>query len=287
MLALLSVGWLIGKWDYDTALYSLLFFSSYPLIIALQVRQPTILFLAIALAAFALLRHGRFLLAGVIAALSTGKPQVALPIILAMLVWSCAQWRIRKEFAFSFVGSLAGCICISTILVPGWISAWIHTLRAYSHYGGPLITRIYFGSTLGYVVSALLFVTLVLVLWKCRASDLLFQMALSVVVCQLFLPSFVYSAVILVIPAIWVVENMATIAGRGWPHQLVLTLVRVAFFEFWLAVVAGAFLVHTNTIGKIVVWWIGQRAIMVGPLLASLIAIMVMQAPAVWSEARR
>ena len=54
-LAVLSVGWLGGSWNRDTLMYCVLFFASYPLILALQVRQPTLLFLALGIAGFHLL----------------------------------------------------------------------------------------------------------------------------------------------------------------------------------------------------------------------------------------
>ena len=65
---------------------------------ALQIRQPTLLLFGLAVASMALLRSGRWALAGVVAALSTGKPQVAFGLLLPMMIWTLAGWRERKKF---------------------------------------------------------------------------------------------------------------------------------------------------------------------------------------------
>jgi hypothetical protein len=41
-LTALSVGWLRGTRDSTTALYGMLTFSSFPVVFALQIRQPTL-----------------------------------------------------------------------------------------------------------------------------------------------------------------------------------------------------------------------------------------------------
>ena len=54
-----SIGWLRGIWDGATILYCILAFGSYPIIVALQMRQPTLLFLGFMVSTLALLRSGR------------------------------------------------------------------------------------------------------------------------------------------------------------------------------------------------------------------------------------
>jgi hypothetical protein len=277
VLALLSVGWLRGKWDKITALYCVLGFSSYPVILALQVRQPTVLFFALAVGGFALLRADRLVLAAMLAALSTGKPQLALPIVLPMLMWTFAGWHERKRFAISFFTSLLALLSLSSIVTPGWIPEWIAALRAYSQYAGLSVVNSFLGNEIGLAVSGLLFVGVIATLWLHRKSDLLFQIAFSVVIFQLIIPSFIYSEIILLIPAIWVADNAARIATCGWVNQLTLAAVRVAFIELCLANAVGAVLLHTTMLGKSIAWSIGVHGLMVIPLLWSLVAMMIVQ----------
>src|ERR1019366_3993740 len=148
-LTTLAVGWLRGTWDKTTAFYCVLSFSSYPLILALQVRQPTLLFFALAVGGIALLRADRLVPAGMLAALSTGKPQVALPIVLPMLMWTFAGWHDRKRFAISFFPFLLALLCFSSIVTPGWIPEWIAALHAYSRYAGPSVISFFLGHEIG------------------------------------------------------------------------------------------------------------------------------------------
>ena len=277
LLAALSVGWLRGTWDRDTAVYCILFFASYPLILALQVRQPTILFLALGIAGFHLLSRGQPVSAGLAAALSTGKPQVALPIVLPMLIWACARWRQCKSFVLSFIAGCAVLVSVSSITTPPWIAEWMAALRSYIHYGAPSLVNNYFGDRMGFLISAMIALVLTLVLWLSRNSDLLFLSAISVVVWQFLLPVFMYSQVILLIPAVWVARDAALIKSRGDMSQLTLAVVRIAFIEFWLATAIGAILLHTNTAGKAIAWQIGQLGIMIFPMLWSLLAMIVLQ----------
>jgi hypothetical protein len=269
-LAVLSVGWLGGSWNRDTLMYCVLFFASYPLILALQVRQPTLLFLALGIAGFHLLRRGDPLLAGLVAALSTGKPQVALPIVLPMLIWSFARWRECKGFVASFIGGCAALIVTSSILAPHWLPEWIAALRSYTQYCGPSFVSHYLGDHVGLIVSALSAAALTLVLWMARNSDLLFLTSLSVVVCQFLLPVFMYSEVILLIPAVWIANNASNLQSQGELSQLALAGVRVAFVAFWGATAFGAAMLHFDGAGKEVAWQIGQKGLTILPLLITL-----------------
>jgi len=240
----LSIGWLRRKWDTSTATYALLAFSSYPVINALQMRQPTLLFFGLIVGSLALLRSGRPIQAAALAALAAGKPQIAIPVLLPMLVWTLAGWRERKRFAISLAISLLALTLISFIVVPGWISQWLTCLRSYSQYVHPSIIIFAFGSKRGAALSVLLVVGLSVALWLHRERDLLFLTAVSAAVFSLIIQSEIYNMTILIIPAVWVADNAERIKDAGTGSQLALSLVRVAFVEFWLANALGATLMH-------------------------------------------
>ena len=254
VLTALSIGWLRGRWDMTTLLYGLLAFSSYPVILALQLRQPTLLFFSLGVASFALLRTGHLIPAALMAALSAGKPQIALAIVLPMLVWTLASWRERRRFLLWLAAFYVALLGSSLLLNPRWISEWLVTLRAYSQYTRePLIVSM-LGNKLGSVVGGLLFLGLVAGLWVHRRSDLLFQMAASVAIIQLITPQALYTAVMLIIPALWVAQNGSVIAEAGAASQISLAAARIALVGFWLANVAGAVLLHTPHMGQTIAW---------------------------------
>lgn len=274
-LTVLSVGWLRGRWDRTMVLYCALTFSCYPVIYGLQARQPTLLFFGLAVGSFALLRSGRLIPAAMLAALSAGKPQIALPVLLPMLIWTLARWHARKRFAIAFATSLLALLAISSIVSPGWMPEWLDSLRDYSQYHDPSIAGSFFGNKLGLAVSGVLLFALAATLWLYRECDLLFQMAVSVAIFCLIIPSEIYNAAILLIPAVWVADNAHRIKECGAVNQLALAVVRVAFIELWLGNAVGALLLHTTPLGKSIAWRLCVD--MVFPVLGSLVAVMIVQ----------
>ena len=271
----LLVGWLRAAWDGKTALYTILTFASYPTIFALQECHPTLLFFGLAVGAFALLRSERLVLAGMVAALAMGKPHVAFPILLPMVIWTFARWHARKRFVISLVAFSSVLLCLSSMLVPGWTLEWLAAVRAYSHYIYPSFVVLSFGQKFGSIVSAVLLVGLTTVLWLDREQDLLFQAAICAPVTYLITPYVNYNAILLIIPAVWIADNTDLIKNGGAASQITLALVRLAFAAFWLTAPVGALLLHTTPLGKRTAWHL--TGIMISPLLISIVAVMVVQ----------
>ena len=275
MLIPLTIGWLRARWNGTTIAYTVLAFASYPVIVSLQMRQPTILFFGLILASLALLRSDRLLLAGLMAALACGKPQIALPVLLPMLIWTLEEWRERKRFVAALTISQLTLLAASDVLSPGWISEWLASVHGYSRYVDPSIVVSLFGVRSGSVVSSVLVLLLMAALWLHRDRDLAFQAALSVGIFSMLIQSEIYNALILIVPAVWVADNIDRIQNSGTANQLILAIVRVSFIEFWLAAPIGAVLIHTTPLGVSLAWWLSVN--MVFPLIVTLAAIMIAQ----------
>ena len=275
VLTALSVGWLRGRWDRTTVLYCALTFSSYPVIYDLQSRQPVLLFFGLAVGSFALLRAGHLIPAAILAVLSTGKPQIALPVLLPMLTCAFARWHERKRFVIS-LGTFSLVILSVTIAVsPGWMREWIAALHAYLQYIRPSLIVSIFGSQVGTAISGILFLALIATLWLHRESNLLFQAAFSVVIFHLIVPYQTYNAVMLLIPVVWAEDNAYLIPVRDWGNQLILVAMRVALVGSWIANAVGIILWHTSPLGKLIAWLLPGT--MVRMLLGSLVVMMVVQ----------
>jgi Glycosyltransferase family 87 len=275
VLTALSVGWLRGKWDRTTVLYCALTFSSYPVIYDLQSRQPVLLFFGLAVGGFALLRAGHLIPAAILAVLSTGKPQIALPILLPMLTWAFARWHERKRFVISLGTFSLVVLSVTSAVSPGWIREWIAALHAYLQYIRPSLVVSIFGSQLGIAVSGILFLALVATLWLHRESNLLFQAAFSVVVFHLIVPYQTYNAVMLLIPVVWAEDNAYLIPAGDWANQLILAAMRVALVGSWIANGVGIILWHTSPLGKLIAWLL--PGVMVRGLLGALVVMMLVQ----------
>ena len=271
----LSIGWFRGLWDGTTLLYALLAFASYPVIVALQMHQPTLLFFGLMLGSFALLRSRHLILAGCVAALACGKPQIALPVLLPMLIWSLAEWRQRKRFAIALVATVLGLFLLSCVISPGWVPRWLDSLHGYSQYVHPSLVVGFLGAKAGLVVSGMLALGLAAALWLNRDRDLAFQIALSTAVFSLLIQGEFYNMAILLVPAVWVADNVKRLHDSGPVNQIALAFVRIALAEFWLANAVGAVLFHTTPLGKTIAWEISVA--MTFPVVGALALMMIVQ----------
>ena len=274
-LVVLLVGWIRGKWDRTTLLYVALCFCSYPILYDLQTRQPTVCYFALGVAGMALLRRRGLVTAGALLALAAGKPQIALPLILPMLIWTVTEWRERKSFALGFGITWAALIGLSTIAAPHWIPEWLSAARLYAHYIRPPLVVSAFGAKIGMLVSAVSFLALVVTLWICRRSELLFQLSLSVVVLQFIVPYQTYNALLLLIPVIQVADSAGTLKASEGFGQLALAAVRISLVGLWTANFVGIILWRRSVEWQLIAW--GLPGAMVQMLLLALLVTMSVQ----------
>jgi len=274
-LVALSVGWLRAKWDGRTVLYTILALASYPVIIALQMRQPTILFFGLAVGSFALFRSGYLIPAGIVAAFAVGKPQIAAVLLLPMLISTVARWQNRKAFVTAFAFSLLALLLLASFVAPGWFPEWLEALRGYSQSARPSAIAFMFGHKVSVVISVGLLLGLATLLWRHRKRDLLFQAAISAPVFYLITPFVDYNAILLLVPAVWIADNCHSIQEGGTANQLALAAVRVAFIGLWLAAPLGALLLHMGPLANRMAW--GLPELLVSPLLCCITVLMVTQ----------
>jgi len=164
-------------------------FASYPMVLGLQLRQPTLIVAGVLAAVVYCVRANRLVLAGILAALSTCKPQLAIAVLVPVAIWSITQWRARNRFLVAAGGALGALLLASEFISQGWFTHWISTLMAYAHYAGtkPLLADLLRGHL--FVPFAMVLVGAVV--WiSCRYCDrdLLFAVSFSVAAFQLLFP---------------------------------------------------------------------------------------------------
>ena len=210
-----------------------LIFASYPVMLGLQLRQPTLLVAALLAAVVYCARSERLGLAGVLAALSTCKPQLAIAVLLPLSIWCVAEWRVRRRFALAAGIVLAALLLASEWISPGWFSRWIWTLKAYSHYAGtrPLLADL-LGGRLVMEAAAVLVGAAAWVSYRYRDEDLLLAISFSIAVFQLLFPFQIYNQVLLLPAAVWLARNAAAIQSRG-------QLLTLSYSCTWIVLGAG------------------------------------------------
>jgi hypothetical protein len=196
-------------------------FSTYPVILGLQLRQPSLLIAGMLSLVVYGARSGRLVWAGMLAALCTSKPQLTIAILLPLSIWSVARWHDRKMFLISFGTSMGALLLASEIVVPGWFGQWLTTLRAYSHYAGsqPLLADL-LPRHFAWPAGALLTIACIWVSYKFCESDLLFAISFSVAVFQLIFPFLLYNEILLVPAALWLLRSPTTARAAGQLFEL-------------------------------------------------------------------
>lgn len=238
-LSVLSVGWWSGRArlnKLDTVSFAILTFAAYPTVVGLQLRQPTLIVAALLAFSVGCARSGRLVLAGVAAALAASKPQLAVAVLLPLSAWAVCSWRIRKAFLISLAASLLGLTLASELAVPGWITPWLSTMRAYSHYAGarPLLADLTHGHF--FIPAApLLIAAVVWVSIEFCSSDLLYSIGFSVATFQLLFPFQLYNEVLLLPAALWAAMNTDRIRQRGQLPVLVFGCAWIALSSGWMA----------------------------------------------------
>lgn len=196
-------------------------FSAYPVVLGLQLCQPTLLIAGLLAVAVHWARSGRLLWAGILAGLCLSKPHVAIGVLLPLSIWALAEWRERGRFLIAFGCSSAALVVASEALLPGWARPWLATVRAYSHYAGskPLLMDLLHGYFLVPAITLLL-CAVIAVSCRWRESDFLFAVSFSIAVFQLLFPFLIYNEIILLPAALWVMKNVVRINAAGQLYAL-------------------------------------------------------------------
>lgn len=186
----------------------ILLLVSYPVLEGLYALQAGLLVGAALAASVTSLARGRYLLAGILQALSSVKPQLIWLLALWLLLWASGDFKRRKNFILGFSLALALLALVSQIVLPGWFAGWWHALVGYSHYTLPPLTQLVLGRFPGIVLGLLLLALTLGLCWKTRrfpagsgSFSLTTSFALAVTVMLAPTGGAVYDQVILV-PAI-------------------------------------------------------------------------------------
>jgi hypothetical protein len=125
----------------------------------------------LSVAALAVARN-HLLLAGILLAVTSMKPQLALLPTLWFVLWSLSEVKNRWPLLLGFGVALTALIAASAALVPQWIPHFLHGLTAYRHYtGAPSAFDAIFGRPSSAIPTALSFAAFAAIAWKARVAD--------------------------------------------------------------------------------------------------------------------
>lgn len=235
-----------------TVVACLLTMCSYSVLEALFAGQLG-LFVSFLLAGSVLaLQRKRFLLAGVLLALTTIKPQVTALAIVYLLVWAGHQLRLRRGLLLGLMSTMALLLASSMAVLPHWIGSWIHTVLAYRHYTRPPLLTEVLTSPLGsrfsgpatLILTAISVVVALSLAWRNRACDarsfgFLFPLSTMLAITTFFiLPGqAVYDHLILIPAILLLVANRKLFLVNGLSTALTMIGLLVLLWP-WLAAFA-------------------------------------------------
>ncbi len=252
--------WLPGPQftNLDKLTFTLFALASYPNLLALQLRQPTLIIVSLLAAVYFCVQSRRLMTAGMLAALCASKPQLAIAVLLPLSIWSVSEWRIRKAFVVSLGATLSALLIAAELAVPGWFGEWLATLAAYTHYAGgsPLLADLLHGHFV-LPASVLLMGAAVWVSFRFHNSDLLFAISFSAAAFALLFPFQIYNAVLLFPAVLWLTANSNTVMAQG-------PLLTLLYSCTWIVLGAG---------------WVSAAALSLSNVLAPGSGLMFWQVP--------
>ncbi|MGA8500428.1 MAG: glycosyltransferase family 87 protein [Candidatus Sulfotelmatobacter sp.] len=156
--------------------------------------------------------------AGVLLALATIKPQMALLPLCWFAVWAVGDWRRRWRLPLTFITTMVALIVAGELLLPGWPRYFLAGLAAYRKYAMPTSAlRVALGDTLGEILGGILVLGLLAYAWQNRkaagdsrqfASILAAFFMCALLAFPLFTP---FNQVLLILPALLLLHDWKTL----------------------------------------------------------------------------
>jgi hypothetical protein len=179
-----ALSWRVGRiW---LAIIVLLTLCSYPELEGLYAGQLGLVVGFLLAASLLALQRGRLLMAGMLMALTTIKPQMTLLAILYLLLWSVQDWRRRGRFSLAFFATILLLVGAALVVWPHWIQEWTGVILGYPRYAMPPLASVLLGSSVGSlggtVVLVAALVAALAIAWRYRtaaAGSYEFWLALS------------------------------------------------------------------------------------------------------------
>jgi hypothetical protein len=113
--------------------------------------------------------RNRLVSAGIVFALSTIKPQMAILPLAWFLLWTSGEWRKRWPLLASFGGTLALLVVAGELILPGWLTYFVKGLIVYPKYV-PItsLLQLTLGDKVGEVFGGVAIVALLALGWRNR-----------------------------------------------------------------------------------------------------------------------
>ncbi len=145
--------------------------ATFPAVQGIRLQQLSLLVAALIAGSVYLLTKNRQVPAGILLALATIKPQLALPLAAWLLLWSVSRFSARWKFAASFVMTSVALVLGGEVLLPGWIREFYFAIIAYRNYthAGSILEQLA-GRPVGAALMVVVGLAVAWAAWRARSS---------------------------------------------------------------------------------------------------------------------
>jgi len=196
-LWLRTFGWRLSR--IATVTWILLTLGCFPAVQGLRLQQLSVLVTALIAGSVYVLARRRFVLAGILLALATIKPQLVFLLIIWLCIWVVGNWRERQRALWSLAITMAGLAVAGEFLLPGWITEFRTAMKDYYRYtgGGSSVLDVVLPPFWERAVAALLVGMVLVFAWQNRRAgeetpafqwSMCFTLATTLLVIPMFAP---------------------------------------------------------------------------------------------------
>jgi hypothetical protein len=220
--------------------------GNFPVAQGIKLQQLTLLVSGMIAGCALLLVSGHLLLAGMLLALATIKPQIVLLLTVWLLLWAASNYRVRRRFIWGFGLTMAALLAGAQYALPGWIAEFAKAVVAYREYLGKpeSVLLVLTTPAWGLVFSACILIGLAVLCWQRRHAHadtpvfgLIFALVLAVTVVTIPMTA-LYNQVLLLPAVLLVVQHGRSLWTKHPLIRLTLVLSGLLVFWPWLAAVA-------------------------------------------------
>jgi hypothetical protein len=156
-----------------TATLVILTLGNFPVVQGIKLQQLTLLVSGMIAGCLLLLAGDHLLLAGILLAMATIKPQIALLLTAWLLLWAASNYHERRRFFWGFGLTMAALLVAAEFVMPGWIVEFAKAIVAYREYLNRPQPILFLLTTpgLGLALTALILITLAVVCWRTRHAS--------------------------------------------------------------------------------------------------------------------
>jgi len=224
------------------AILLVLSLSSFQFIQGVKLEQFTLLIAALVAACTLLLVNEKFGVAGVVLGFATIKPQLVMPLVAWLTLWSVSDWRHRKAFVWGFLATVGILFAAGEWVLPGWPKEFLRAVVAYRQYthAASLLDGLT-NAKWGPVLAAVFVLMTAAVCWRLRhESDqsprFVFVLALVLAVTLLVIPTVSTYNQVLLLPAVFIlIRHARHLRSRTRLARIVWILAATSILWPWAA----------------------------------------------------